>query len=130
MYVYIQSEPGLYTVGHYEPGNGKWIAESDHESRDEAAARVCELNGFGKAEAPESTSPGFPALRDMFAGQALAGLLAAPTSDQDGRMPLVYWSNTAPMGQALVWNHQDIPKALARLAYEAADAMIAARDAK
>ena len=44
MYVYIQSEPGLWTVGHYTP-QGKWIAESDHESTDKAAARVHWLNG-------------------------------------------------------------------------------------
>jgi hypothetical protein len=31
MYVYIQSEPGLYTVGFYRP-NGKWEPESDHDS--------------------------------------------------------------------------------------------------
>ncbi len=44
MYVYIRSEPGLYTVGFYDPA-GKWQPESDHESRDEAAKRVAWLNG-------------------------------------------------------------------------------------
>jgi hypothetical protein len=44
MYVYLESEPGLWTVGHYAPGGG-WIAESDHVSRESAAARVHYLNG-------------------------------------------------------------------------------------
>ena len=44
MYVYIKSEPGLYTVGFYDP-KGNWIAESDHESSESAAARVAYLNG-------------------------------------------------------------------------------------
>lgn len=47
MYVYIPSEPGLFTVGHYSP-DGKWVPESDHESKDAAASRVHYLNG-GKA---------------------------------------------------------------------------------
>lgn len=44
MYVYIKSEPGLWTVGFYRP-DGKWEAESDHESSEEAAKRVAWLNG-------------------------------------------------------------------------------------
>jgi hypothetical protein len=34
----------LWTVGHYDP-NGKWIPESDHDSKEEAAERVHYLNG-------------------------------------------------------------------------------------
>lgn len=48
MYVYIRSEPGLWTVGFYKP-NGDWESESDHSNREEAAARVHYLNG-GKSE--------------------------------------------------------------------------------
>jgi len=44
MYVYIRSEPQLWTVGFYKP-NGEWVPESDHSSRDEAAKRVAWLNG-------------------------------------------------------------------------------------
>lgn len=44
MYVYINSEPGLYTVGFYKP-DGKWEPESDHGSKEEAAKRVHWLNG-------------------------------------------------------------------------------------
>lgn len=44
MYVYIRSEPGLWTVGFYDP-DGEWIAESDWGSAEEAAERVHYLNG-------------------------------------------------------------------------------------
>lgn len=43
-YVYIRSEPGLWTVGFYAP-DGKWHPESDHHDREEAAKRVHYLNG-------------------------------------------------------------------------------------
>lgn len=49
MYVYVQSEPGLWTVGFYHPG-GKWEAESDHRSREEAAKQVHYLNGGASEE--------------------------------------------------------------------------------
>ena len=45
MFIYIQSEPHLWTVGHYEPGTGKFIPESDHEFPALAANRAIELNG-------------------------------------------------------------------------------------
>ncbi len=44
MYVYIRSEPGLWTVGFYKP-DGTWQSESDHDEREEAARRVAWLNG-------------------------------------------------------------------------------------
>lgn len=43
-YVYIRSEPGLWTVGFYGP-DGKWTPDSDHGDREEAARRVSWLNG-------------------------------------------------------------------------------------
>lgn len=43
-YVYIASEPGLYTVGFYTP-DGKWEPESDHRDSVSAAARAHYLNG-------------------------------------------------------------------------------------
>lgn len=46
-YVYIQSEPRLFTVGFYTP-DGHWEPESDHPTRDKAAERVAWLNGSGK----------------------------------------------------------------------------------
>lgn len=47
-YHYIESEPGLWTVGTGTPraqGGTDWIPESDHTSPDKAAARVHYLNG-------------------------------------------------------------------------------------
>lgn len=44
MYVYIQSEPQLWTVGFYDP-QGNWHPETDHNTKDEAAKRAAWLNG-------------------------------------------------------------------------------------
>jgi hypothetical protein len=44
MYVYIESQRGLWTVGFYKP-NGDWVAESDHTTPEAAAKRVAWLNG-------------------------------------------------------------------------------------
>ena len=43
MYVYIESEPKLFTVGFYDP-NGNWHSDSDHQDREKAAERVAWLN--------------------------------------------------------------------------------------
>jgi hypothetical protein len=43
-WVYIRSEPSLYTVGFYDP-KGQWHPDSDHDTREGAAARVAYLNG-------------------------------------------------------------------------------------
>jgi hypothetical protein len=43
-WVYVQSEPGLWTVGFFSP-DGKWNPDSDHHDREEAAKRVHYLNG-------------------------------------------------------------------------------------
>ena len=50
MYIYKQSEPGLWTVGFYSP-DGQFHPESDHESEEGAAGRVHYLNG---GELPEN----------------------------------------------------------------------------
>ena len=49
MYVYIQSEPNLYTVGFYDP-TGRWQPDSDHSDREEAAKRVHYLNGNAQSD--------------------------------------------------------------------------------
>jgi len=60
MWVYILSEQGyhekegdwyLYTVGFYDP-SGKFRTDSDHGSKEEAAARVHYLNGGKEGDAP------------------------------------------------------------------------------
>jgi hypothetical protein len=52
MWVYIRSEPGLWTVGFYNP-NGKWQPESDWSTQKDAAERVHYLNGGSKYEEAE-----------------------------------------------------------------------------
>jgi hypothetical protein len=49
MYCYLQSEPGLWTVGFYDP-RGQWHAESDHPSWEAASARCHYLNGGVRAQ--------------------------------------------------------------------------------
>ncbi len=44
MYVYIQSEKNLWTVGFYDP-TGLWQADSDHETKLSAGNKVHFLNG-------------------------------------------------------------------------------------
>lgn len=43
-WVYLRSEPGVYTVGFYDP-DGRWHGDSDWPDREQAAARVHYLNG-------------------------------------------------------------------------------------
>ena len=43
-YVYLRSEPGLFTVGFFDP-SGKWHPDNDYNDREEAARRVAWLNG-------------------------------------------------------------------------------------
>ncbi len=44
MYVYIKTEPQLYTVGFYSP-DGKFISESDWSKQSDAVEQVHYLNG-------------------------------------------------------------------------------------
>lgn len=47
-FVYVQSEPGLWTVGHYDGSSPpRWHPDSDHESKQAAATRAAYLNGAG-----------------------------------------------------------------------------------
>lgn len=54
-YVYLNSEPGLYTVGFYNP-DGEWVAESDHKDSEQASERVHYLNG-GSRRFPVNLAP-------------------------------------------------------------------------
>jgi len=44
MYIYIQSEYALWTVGFYSP-DGQFMPESDHSTPNDAAQRAAWLNG-------------------------------------------------------------------------------------
>lgn len=49
MWVYIKTEPQLWTVGFYTP-DGEFETDSDYDVREEAAARCHYLNGGEKEE--------------------------------------------------------------------------------
>lgn len=53
MYVYLKSQPGLWTVGYYTP-KGQWVPQSDHNSEISARAEVAFLNG--ESSDPELTA--------------------------------------------------------------------------
>jgi hypothetical protein len=44
MYVYIQTEANVWTVGFYKP-NRDWVSETDWPTKEQAAQRVHWLNG-------------------------------------------------------------------------------------
>ena len=44
MWIYIKTEPQLWTVGFYDPNN-KFRLDSDHSNREKAAERCAFLNG-------------------------------------------------------------------------------------
>lgn len=46
MWVYLKTEPRLWTVGFYDP-NGIWQSDSDHDTKEGAANRCAFLNGGG-----------------------------------------------------------------------------------
>lgn len=43
-WVYVRSEPGLWTVGFHSP-DGQWHPDSDYDRREDAATRAHWLNG-------------------------------------------------------------------------------------
>lgn len=53
MWVYIQSESNVWTVGFYTP-EGEWFSESDYPDSESAAKRVHYLNGFVKGDKEET----------------------------------------------------------------------------
>lgn len=63
MYVYIRSEPTLWTVGFFRP-DGEWEPESDQGSPKEAAERVAWLNGSRPDVDPREVPGADPTARD------------------------------------------------------------------
>ena len=51
IWVYVQSEPQLWTVGFYAP-DGKWHTDSDHSTSEDAANWVAWLNGGSVVKEP------------------------------------------------------------------------------
>lgn len=130
MYVYIQSEPGLWTVGYYYR-DGKWQAESDHESSEAAAARVHYLNGEkgrcvmtqDQIDSYVTNPPAFPRPLSKLTSEEVS-------SDQEGMTLRDYF---AAQSLPLVGYRMDAMDAnwtydhLASAAYEIADAMLTER---
>ena len=48
-FVYLNTEPGCWTVGHYSPA-GEWHGASDHETAQAAADECHRLNGGSQPE--------------------------------------------------------------------------------
>lgn len=71
-YVHLESEPGLWTVGFYDP-SGKWHPYTDYNDEKEAVSQVRFLNG---GEDPDKADQ---ILRAQFAGQIMAAVMAADT---------------------------------------------------
>lgn len=83
MFVYIKSEPNLWTVGHYDPKTGAWIPQSDHHMEDDAKHTVRHLNGGEEIieELHILFNERLPSRRERIATACLAGLLADPEVD-------------------------------------------------
>jgi hypothetical protein len=69
-YYYRSFEPGLWTVGTDD--GGRFTPESDHDSPQEAAARVAELNGNGNPAALLRLAADLGALAQSWADRGTA----------------------------------------------------------
>lgn len=70
-------EDRLWTVGYYGP-DGKWNAESDHETEDGAAERIHYL--MGGSRVASNMDP-----RTTIAAMAMQGMLAGPADERKQR---------------------------------------------
>ena len=82
-YVYLQSEPGLWTVGFYSPDG--WVSESDHDDPDAAAQRVSRLNGGNWPTALTDAAPDLLALARRYASECgeCSGTRVVPVGHHD-----------------------------------------------
>ena len=95
-YVYLESMPQLWTVGFYDP-SGKWQPESDHESAENAAARVHWLNGGGPDAGPRAT---ITAENIRIENARLLARLAQPQSPDAGPHAEAPQPDAGPKSQA------------------------------
>lgn len=63
MYIYIKTEPNLWTVGFYAP-DGTWHTDGDHPAKAYAATRVHYLNGGNVRQVLENLEKLIRALTD------------------------------------------------------------------
>lgn len=68
MWVYLNSESGLWTTGFYSPDE-QWHPDRDFDDKEEAAKRVAWLNGSPELpkELPDSYYRQFQAVKDLLA---------------------------------------------------------------
>lgn len=73
-WVYRQTEPGLYTVGYYEPAiydqPSDWCPDMDFDNRDSARARCHYLNG-GSAPSIDRIYEALEAIAESLQGLAV-----------------------------------------------------------
>lgn len=74
MYIYRQTEPQLWTVGHYD-SDEKWNPESDWGTPEQAADRVIELNGGAKNPDVEEIKKQFSLACDVHYNRGLRAAL-------------------------------------------------------
>lgn len=80
-FVTKQTEPGLWTVGHYD-GDGKWHPSSDHGDADGAEAHAHYLNGGNPPAEPLEPITGHVEISDIEI--RIAALQAACTARAGG----------------------------------------------
>lgn len=68
MYVYIESEHNLWTVGFYDP-KGNWHPESDHDTKESAGNRVHFLNGDSSEEIPAGSWEEYKNFKKLHGGK-------------------------------------------------------------
>ena len=90
-YVYIRSEPGLWTVGFYDP-QGAWRPDSDHCTKDNAAERTAWLNGSSNEESAAKLPKPILAwlvgrLSDADAGKFMLWYTVGKPLEAEGRPP-------------------------------------------
>lgn len=68
MWIYRETESGLFTVGYFAPDRS-WNTDSDWGSRDEAARRVNFLNGGGRETSSEVAQAAVRGYRGLLGDQ-------------------------------------------------------------
>lgn len=80
-WLYIESEPGLYTVGYYDQKN-KWHPISDHESEREALAKIRHLHGVSD-QTSNATANSVASITFLRAGELIINLAQVAYFDLD-----------------------------------------------
>lgn len=85
-WVYVRTEPQLWTVGFYAP-DGKWNTDSDYNDRQQAADRCAVLNGGAPAAEVAALREALEAViecNDNFLGYVDKGKVRVQWTNLDG----------------------------------------------